>query len=314
MKIDQSKKYDFISPTKIMGVKSPLEYFNKRYILERKITDAMIFGTAVHTYILEAHKFSREFFVLDESKRPKPDKNFQTKENKEWRDGIKEKCEKDNLKCLTLEQYDKIKTLKELIASQYDFYQDMIDINEESFVEKMFEAIIVLNKEFEFDYIIKYSENLFDELKNNVNCHVIRVRTKIDYAPKSKEFITDFKTTDDISLKKFSRTIADRDYHLQAAMEIDILRACFKDIGGGFDDDTFFLMVLDTSDTPDAAVMIIEQEAIDYGRFLYRKRLTEIYKCFYYNQLKGVSINSKWDNEIISISVPKYSINYDVSF
>lgn len=48
-------------------------------------TPAMNFGTAFHTYVLEPAKFDLEIAVLDESKKPVPDKDYRTTANAEWK-------------------------------------------------------------------------------------------------------------------------------------------------------------------------------------------------------------------------------------
>ena len=44
------------------------------------------FGSAIELYLLDKAEFAEKVIIFDESKRPFPDKNYQTKANKEWRD------------------------------------------------------------------------------------------------------------------------------------------------------------------------------------------------------------------------------------
>lgn len=48
-------------------------------------TPAMILGRAFHCYVLEPDEFENQFFLLDESKRPEPDKTMSSKLNQNWK-------------------------------------------------------------------------------------------------------------------------------------------------------------------------------------------------------------------------------------
>lgn len=65
--------------------KSPAHWLH--YVtIKKKQTDAMILGSACHCLALEKQNFDNEFFVLDTTQMPQPDKDFRTKVNAEWRD------------------------------------------------------------------------------------------------------------------------------------------------------------------------------------------------------------------------------------
>lgn len=75
-----------ISNTQLTAFKrSPQHWLH--YINEpKKQTEAMVIGQAAHCLALQKEKFKDEFFLMDLTMRPKPDKNFQTKVNQIWRD------------------------------------------------------------------------------------------------------------------------------------------------------------------------------------------------------------------------------------
>lgn len=49
------------------------------------------FGNAIELYLIDKEEFKKEVAIMDETKRPFPDKNYQTKANKEWKDEFYEK-------------------------------------------------------------------------------------------------------------------------------------------------------------------------------------------------------------------------------
>lgn len=59
-----------------------LWYYNK----PKTTASHFSFGNACELYLIDRNAFDEKVVVLDESKRPVPDKNYQTKANKEWKD------------------------------------------------------------------------------------------------------------------------------------------------------------------------------------------------------------------------------------
>lgn len=85
--------------------KSPAHWL--QYITEKKErTEAMLLGSVSHCLALQKDQFDAKFVVFDEKKRPKPDMNFNGKENKEWKQNLFEQAKKDNLELVSKEMYD----------------------------------------------------------------------------------------------------------------------------------------------------------------------------------------------------------------
>lgn len=85
--------------------KSPAHWLH--YITEeKKRTDAMLTGALCHCLALEPETIKDQFVIFDEKKRPRPDMNFNGKENKEWKAELIEQAEKSNLDLVTKEMFD----------------------------------------------------------------------------------------------------------------------------------------------------------------------------------------------------------------
>jgi hypothetical protein len=65
-----------------------LEYYREDRVKDRK--GYFDFGSACELYLIDKTEFNNNVFILDESKRPFPDKNYQTKANAEWKAGVLE--------------------------------------------------------------------------------------------------------------------------------------------------------------------------------------------------------------------------------
>ena len=64
------------------GPRGLISYYMKVW---KEKTPDMILGIAFETYALEYDNFYNQFFILDETQRPEPDKDYKTKVNREWK-------------------------------------------------------------------------------------------------------------------------------------------------------------------------------------------------------------------------------------
>lgn len=87
------------------------------------------------------------------------------------------------------------------------------------------------------------------------------------------EYIVDLKTTFDASPDALSRTIADRRYHVQAAMYMLLSEL------NGHKPHTFFFIVAQTGDTPKLNVRYLKSTAIDAGRLILETELDQYNQC-----------------------------------
>ncbi len=103
--------------------KSPahFDYFQKNPQPE---TEAFVIGSASHCILFEPEKFKSLYYVLDESQRPNPDKNFLDKENQKWRKDILEAYKHKSI--VTLDDHKMISDMMEVIKKN-SFAQELLD-------------------------------------------------------------------------------------------------------------------------------------------------------------------------------------------
>ena len=56
------KLTEFLSPTKLMNMSTPAEYIHR--LLNKEVTEPMIFGSMFHSYILEYDKFRKKYAYI----------------------------------------------------------------------------------------------------------------------------------------------------------------------------------------------------------------------------------------------------------
>lgn len=100
------KPPEYISNSQLTAFKkSPAHWL--QYILEEKITTpAMLLGKVAHCLALQPEKFKDQFVIYDEKKRPRPDMNFNGKENRKWRNDLIEQAKASKLILVDKETHD----------------------------------------------------------------------------------------------------------------------------------------------------------------------------------------------------------------
>jgi len=77
-----------ISSSALKAAKSSFRDFVHYYEKPKDRKLHFDFGNAIELYLIDKPSFFKEVAILDESQRPVPDKNYQTKENKVWKDNF----------------------------------------------------------------------------------------------------------------------------------------------------------------------------------------------------------------------------------
>ena len=272
-------KKEYISCSGLKQIKkSPLHF----KLEEKKETDAMTFGSAYHSYILEEELFNEEYHIFDEtailniligegSKSPRA-----TNKYKEWFE-----CEmrvangKQTINNGTLNM---LKAMKERLTSH------------------------------------RYANTLITkgEAEMSVYCEIeimtgqrVKIKIRPDYKKDAKRIITDLKSAASASVNDFPRAAADMDYHLQAALYSDIMEAVEgKEMGWSF----FFIA---QEKTVPYAFNIFESspQFLAQGRSEYQMLLLLYADCLGKNKWPGYQV---WVDNIFGvqeISLPSYRIN-----
>jgi len=112
----------------------------KYYTEDFEATPAMIFGDAVHKWVLEHEKFYEKFAVIDITQRPVPDKNFQTKANQVWKAKQYEDAKEKDLRVISSEEFIQVKNIAENINVTGDFFMHSREAEKELSVIGQYES------------------------------------------------------------------------------------------------------------------------------------------------------------------------------
>jgi len=174
----------------------------------REPSEALLFGSAYHCYILEPEEFDNEYYVFDDSEI--------------IQDVLKEKPESKSPRATVL--------YKELIQPYLAKNQD-----KEQLTEIQMSKIKAMKRVL---FAHPYARSLFGkgiaELSHYAEMTVqggdkIKAKVRPDYLKADKKIIVDLKTCRDASIDGFQKDAAKFNYHIQAALYTDIINANYKD-------------------------------------------------------------------------------------
>lgn len=269
---------DYISASALKRIKvSPLHYKEEE---EMKETDALLFGSAYHCFILEPERFEKEYYVFDDSviydiligegfKSPRS-----TKQYKEWMDA--ELIRMGDMQMISKEDHEKLKRMKSVLFSH------------------TYAKTLLNNGHKEVGFI--------GELETESG--IIKAKIKPDHYNEKKRIITDLKTCFDASRDGFSRHAADLDYHIQAAFYSDIMEL----IAGDGRSYSFFFIAQEKN--PPYAFNIFEAspQFISQGRYEYENLLRAYKNCLDNDYWPGYRCWCESRYGILDINLPPYHI------
>jgi exodeoxyribonuclease VIII len=272
-------KKEYISCSGLKQIKkSPLHFKEE----EKKETEAMVFGSAYHTFILEPELFDKEYYVFSDkeicdiligegAKSPRA-----TNKYKEW--------------------YER----EMRIAGD----KTTIDNSTYKMLEKMRDRLL------SHRYVRSLISN--GEAEMSVYCEIeimtgqrIKVKIRPDYKKDQKRIISDLKTTSGASVVDFPRHAADLDYHIQAALYSDIMEAVEgKEMGWDF----FFIA---QEKTIPYAFNIFEAspQFLAQGRYEYEQLLMLYAFCLENNHWPGYQVFTQNRFGVNELNLPAYSIH-----
>ena len=241
---------EYVSSTTLKKFKkSPAHW---RYQEIKPPTDALIFGSAYHCYILEPEMFDSLYYVFNDDKicqeiakaRPDVKNPRQTGEYRKWKQEYLMK--QQGKEALTEVQMDKIKAMKRVLFKH-------------PFARSLFKKGIA-----EESYYITVT------LKDGTE---IKVKVRPDYRKPQKRVIVDLKTTIDASTEGFQKQAAKQDYHISGALYKDMLDLIYKE------NHTLFFVAQEK--TPPYAFNIFEASPnfISQGRYEYEMLLLLWHQC-----------------------------------
>ncbi len=269
---------EHISASAVKKIKvSPLHY---REAEDDKETDALLFGSAYHTYILEPDKFDKEYYIFDDSvvcgaliakgvKSPRA-----TNDYKAWY--ASEVSFADGKTIINKEDYNKLAAMKaRLMAHPYA-------------------KMLLHNGRNEVAYM--------GEIETEVG--TIKVKIKPDHFNDKKKIIADLKTCQSASLDDFPRHAAELGYHIQAAFYSDLL----EKIDGDGRPYTFFFIAQEKKAPFAFNLFECSPQFISQGRYEY-EMLLQLYKyCSDNNTWPSYQIFCQNKYGIVELKLPSWSI------
>ncbi len=272
---------DFISYSGLKNLKtSPAHYRQYKDEPAEVETDAMAFGSAYHTYILEPEKFEAEYYVFDDDaiyqvligegfKSPRS-----TKQYKEWQESEMRLI--GDRKTIDKSDFQKIKDMKEKLMQHY-YCRALLSKGEP---EKSITGIL-------------------HTTEGDIN-----LKGRPDYTRGDKHFIIDLKTTFDASVDGFTRAAGDGGYHIQAALYSDLLEMLTGD-GRGW---SFYFIAQEKRKPYAFNIFEASPQFIGQGRYEYEQLLKLYQMCLKEDRWPGYQVFCQWKSGNVELNLPTWAV------
>jgi hypothetical protein len=236
-----------------------------------KQTDAMLFGSATHSVLLEKPTFNDYYFTYDETKRKVPTADFRNPENKQWKKDITKQAE-----------------CKTLITPKLSTDINEVDTN----VQMHPLASKILAKEGAV------------ELSHYFEIDGIKYKIRPDKLIKDGNFYVSVKTTADIM--QFGKSCYTYGYYVKEAFYMDMLRLMYPDIKL-----LIFILIENTAPftvvVPEP--IAYDSEWMEYGRTMYQKGMDRLKRYLDSKEVKSYDITSNEDGfDLLDISLPYWGL------
>lgn len=275
---DYHAEKDYISASAMKKLKVSPAHFKEEEVEPE--TDALIFGSAYHSFILEPDKFENEYYIFDDHviceqligdgyKSPR-----QTKAYKEWE--TSEMRVIGNKKVITKNIFDTIRSMKEKL------------------MHHPYAKMLLLNGENEQGYS--------GEIITDVG--PINVKFKPDKVNEKKKLIIDLKTTFDASADGFTKHAADLNYHIQASFYSDLMEL----ISGDNMAYTFIFIAQEKKKPYAFNLFECSPQFIAQGRYEYELLLMLYKYCLDNNYWPGYQVWCQNKYGLLELKLPAWSI------
>lgn len=233
-------------------------------------TKQMALGSALHYMVFEPGNFKKYMHILDESKRPQPDKDYRNTENKKWKES-------------------------EYLLAQVDG-KEVIESEEYKKAEAMYNKLMSVPESRD---LIKYTRSEFEKVSTwEWNGIMFKRKTDIE----SDLFVADLKTTFDADINSFKGQIFNNDYYRQLGMYADGDRI---NTGGILKD--VYIIAIESKPPYGVSVHQLTDEVLEYGIAEYRGLALRLEECKKAN--KWGTYTTKVTDGINQIYLPKYLQN-----
>lgn len=281
---DWKSRKGHVSASALKKIKvSPSHFIEEE---KKEQTDAMVFGSAYHKFILEPDKFEMEYFVFDD------------------RDIIEKLLGEGAKNPRATNAY------KEWSSVQLSYAQGktMIDLQTKEALEKMKDRLMSH----------RYVRNLLNDGQpeqsfyctlNTMNDNSTKIILRTDYLKWQKRAVIELKTTQDASKEGFPKECANYDYHIQAALYSDIMEM----ISGHEFPWTFFFIAQETKSPYAFNIFEASPQFIAQGRYEYEQLILLYQQCRDNDKWPGYQVWCENKFGINNLDLPKWAIR-DLSF
>lgn len=269
---------EYISASGLKKLKtSPAHFKEEEDITE---TEAMIFGSAYHCFVLEPERFENEYYIFNDQaicevligegyKSPRSTKTY-----KEWQES--EMRIIGDKKVIDKAAFERIRKMRDRLFSH------------------PYAKMLLSKGRPEVGYM--------GEIETEAG--TINVKFKPDYIKDIKHLIVDLKTTADASADGFQRSAADMNYHIQAAFYADLMTK----IEGQNRDFKFFFIAQEKKAPFAFNLFEAGPQFIAQGRYEY-EMLLQMYKyCVDNNTWPGYQIFCQNRFGILELKLPAWAI------
>jgi len=238
-----------ISGSDLAGCRTPLEFYQRKFLHKKVEADYFDIGTAAHLYILEHEKFFEKIMCLGDF--PEPDKI-----NK---DGTYSKTGKNG----------------KYLDEQKELHPDKIMFEPVIYKQVVWYAEII-KRIPGFDKFVNIETGITEQNYEITDKETgLKLRGRPDYIKPGK-FIADLKFCRSISDFDLAKDFRDYEYHLRAAFYLDLYNKAI----GKEEINTFVYICVEKSENPTARFLKMSEIDINAGREMYRLRLDTIAECF----------------------------------
>ena len=271
----------FISASALKQLKVSPAHYKEDAETETEETDALIFGSAYHSFVLEPKRFEEDYYIFDDTsicqvligedyKSPRSTKTY-----KEWQES--EMRIIGNKKVITKDIFEHIKAMRDkLMAHPY--------------------ARMLLSNGFN-------EQGYMGEIETQAG--TIKIKFKPDHVNENKKIIVDLKTTRDASKEGFPKLAGDLNYHIQASFYSDMMER----VSGDNRAYSFFFIAQEKKKPYAFNLFESSPQFISQGRFEY-EMLLQLYKyCFDNDKWPGYQCFCPNKYGLLELNLPKWAIN-----
>lgn len=243
-------------------------------------TDAMKFGTALHTFILEPEQFAQRHVIIGQCEAVKKDKtrcmNVGKKQSAggQWLCGVHEADDSSEIQsAITEDQHLKIRAMHESIL-RCDAAREILNAPGQNELVGIFDRMI----------------------QGDGWSHEVKCKMKIDGIRESWEAVFDIKTCESAAPGEFTKSIGNFGYHRQGAFYIDALERL------GVKVKHFIIIAVEKEPPFGTAVYRLTSDSIELGRDQNERLMVTYAACERTGHWHG------YEATFNDISVPDYII------